>query len=136
VSRRRRIVLGTVGAGLLAFVIAGLSRVTVCPPSVDSADISVGIVKKGFLPHDLFGPTIFSAIQNGLFVERPAYAKANGAQAVFKLADQGEYLVRVDVKFGRASPNGIEVLSGLKQGDRIVISDMSAWDDFDRLRLR
>jgi HlyD family secretion protein len=42
----------------------------------------------------------------------------------------------VQVKFGRSSVNTIEVLSGLKEGDRVILSDMSAWDGQDRLRIR
>jgi HlyD family secretion protein len=43
---------------------------------------------------------------------------------------------RVQVKLGRSSVNTVEILSGLKAGDRVVLSDMSAWDTFDRSQLR
>ena len=43
---------------------------------------------------------------------------------------------RIQVKFGRSSVNTIEVVSGLKEGDRVILSDMSAWDGRDRLRIR
>jgi len=44
--------------------------------------------------------------------------------------------VRVNVKLGRSSVNTIEVLDGLKVGDKVILSDMSAWDNFDRVRLK
>ena len=44
--------------------------------------------------------------------------------------------MRVIVKFGRSSVNTIEVLDGLKEGDKIILSDMSAWDNFDQIRLK
>ena len=50
-------------------------------------------------------------------------------------SDAGD-AARVQVKFGRSSVNAIEVLSGLNEGDRVVLSDMSAWDAYDRVRLR
>jgi HlyD family secretion protein len=40
------------------------------------------------------------------------------------------------VKLGRASVNTIEVLGGLQAGDKVILSDMSQWDTFDRIRLR
>jgi multidrug efflux pump subunit AcrA (membrane-fusion protein) len=53
--------------------------------------------------------------------------------AAYRMA--GAEAVRVSVKLGRSSVNNIEVLSGVKVGDTVVLSDMSAWDAFDRLRL-
>ena len=44
--------------------------------------------------------------------------------------------MRVIVKFGRSSVNTIEVLDGLKEADKIILSDMSAWDNFDQIRLK
>jgi HlyD family secretion protein len=55
---------------------------------------------------------------------------------VFRVIDDGGRAVRVNVKFGRASVNTIEVLDGLKEGVKIIPSDMSAWDNFDQIRLR
>jgi HlyD family secretion protein len=69
-----------------------------------------------------------------LFVERPAVGEAHTTVTLFKLGD-GE-AVRVPVRFGRASVKQIEVQTGLKQGDRIVLSDMSKWDGVDRLQLQ
>ena len=59
-----------------------------------------------------------------------------GTIGVFKLVDDGGEAVRVNAKLGRASVNTIEVLSGLRAGDKVILSDMSQWDNFDRIRLR
>lgn len=69
-----------------------------------------------------------------LHVARPTIGEAHATASVFKLTGDGE-AIRVPVKFGRAAVKDIEVATGLKQGDRIVLSDMSKWDGVDRLRV-
>jgi hypothetical protein len=54
---------------------------------------------------------------------------------LFKLVKDGTEAERVNVKLGRSSVNAIEVLDGLKEGDKIILSDMSAYDDADRIHL-
>lgn len=76
------------------------------------------------------------ALENILYVGRPVHAYQNSSLPFFKFVDGGEQAVRVVVKFGRASVNTIEVLDGLKEGDKIIPSDMSAWDNFERVRIR
>ena len=68
-----------------------------------------------------------------LHVARPAIGEAHATATVFKLSD-GEAR-RVTIKFGRAAVKDIEIASGLKAGDQIVLSDMSRWDGHDRLRI-
>lgn len=70
-----------------------------------------------------------------LHVPRPAIGEAHATVTVFKLTGDGE-AVRVPVKFGRASVKDIEIESGLRAGDRVVLSDMSKWDGVDRLRIQ
>jgi HlyD family secretion protein len=55
---------------------------------------------------------------------------------IFKLDEDGTDATRVNVKLGRSSVNTIEIVSGLKVGDKVILSDMSAWDSFDRIRLK
>jgi HlyD family secretion protein len=55
---------------------------------------------------------------------------------IFKLDENGTDAMRVNVKLGRSSVNTIEIVSGLKVGDKVILSDMSAWDNFDRIRLK
>lgn len=66
-----------------------------------------------------------------VFVERPVYARADGWTTVFRLAPDSAAAERVKVRFGRGSVDRIEVLSGLEPGDRIVVSDISGFDDVD-----
>jgi HlyD family secretion protein len=76
------------------------------------------------------------ALENVLYVGRPVHAHQNSSAPIFKLVDGGQHAVRVLVKFGHASVNTIEILDGLNEGDQIIPSDMSAWDNFDQIRLR
>jgi multidrug efflux pump subunit AcrA (membrane-fusion protein) len=71
-----------------------------------------------------------------LIVERPAGAREGEKSSVFLVTDSGRALRRVPVQYGRASSSWIEILSGLSDGDLIIVSDMRAWDAFERLQLR
>lgn len=70
---------------------------------------------------------------SGLFIAVPAGVLPNSTAAVFKLAEKGKEAARVQVKFGREYLGFIEVGAGLSEGDEVIISDMSAYDDFDRI---
>ena len=74
-------------------------------------------------------------LNNVLFVGRPAFGQEQSTVGLFKLDENGE-ASRTQVQLGRSSVNTIEVLGGLKEGDQVVLSDMSAWDQFERIRLR
>ncbi len=74
-------------------------------------------------------------LRNVVFVGRPVNGQEDATVGLFKLIDGGE-AVRVNVKLGRASVNTIEVTQGLNVGDRVILSDMSAWDNYDRIQLR
>src|SRR5262245_14048810 len=69
-----------------------------------------------------------------LYVGRPAYGQAETTVGVFKLMPDGE-ANRVQVKLGRSSVNQIEIVDGLREGDQVILSDMSSWDAYDRVRL-
>jgi len=69
-----------------------------------------------------------------MYVGRPAYGQADTTVSMFKWLPNGEAM-RVQVKLGRASVNTIEIKDGLQIGDRVILSDMSAWDAYDRLRI-
>jgi beta-lactamase regulating signal transducer with metallopeptidase domain len=75
-------------------------------------------------------------IDNTLYVGRPVHSAANSTLALFKIVKDGAEAERVNVKFGRLSVNAIEVLDGLKEGDKIILSDMSPYDNADRIRLK
>jgi HlyD family secretion protein len=70
-----------------------------------------------------------------LFVGRPAFGNENSTISLFKLSADGKTAVRVPVKVGRASVNSIQVIEGLQNGDTVILSDMSRWDNTDKIRL-
>ncbi|MBZ0231358.1 MAG: HlyD family efflux transporter periplasmic adaptor subunit, partial [Deltaproteobacteria bacterium] len=72
--------------------------------------------------------------EDRLHVARPAVGEAHATATLFKLTRDGD-AVRVSVTFGRAATDAIEVVSGLAEGDRVILSDMSRWDGTERLRL-
>jgi HlyD family secretion protein len=74
-------------------------------------------------------------LDNVLYVGRPAFGQAQSTVSLFKVVNEGKDAVRVQVKLGRTSVNTVEILKGLSVGDEVVLSDMSRWDSFDRIRL-
>jgi beta-lactamase regulating signal transducer with metallopeptidase domain len=74
-------------------------------------------------------------LDNILQIGRPVAAAANSTSSVFKIVKDGTEAVRVNVKFGRSSVSIIEVLDGLKVGDKIILSDMSPYDNADRVHI-
>jgi HlyD family secretion protein len=94
-----------------------------------------GEYPKGVRPDLSVDGTIdIERLSNVLYVGRPAYGQADSTIGIFKLAPNGE-ANRVQVKLGKSSVNQIEIQEGLQQGDQVVLSDMSAWDAYDRVRL-
>jgi HlyD family secretion protein len=71
-----------------------------------------------------------------LSVGRPAFGQSESKVTLFKLDPGGKTASRVAVTLGRSSVNTIEVVSGLKEGDEVIISDVSRWDGFDRVRVK
>jgi HlyD family secretion protein len=64
------------------------------------------------------------------------HGQSDSTIGIFKLTEDGSEAMRVNVKLGRSSVNTIEIVDGLKVGDKVILSDMSAWDNFDRVRLK
>jgi len=75
-------------------------------------------------------------LKDVMYVGRPAYGQAESTVGIFKLEPDGKEATRVNVQLGRASVNTIEVKGGLNVGDKVIISDMSAWDNVQRVRLK
>jgi hypothetical protein len=71
-----------------------------------------------------------------LFTGRPAYGQPNSTIGMFKLIDGGRFAVRVSVRVGQTSVTRIVVQSGLAVGDLVILSDMSQWDNVERVRLK
>jgi len=111
-------------------------------PSVVNGTVTVDVIFAGPLPTgaraDLTvdGTIELERMPDVIYVGRPAFGQELSTVGLFKLVDNGHEAVRVQVKLGRSSVNTIEVQGGLQPGDRVVLSDMSAWDRFDRLQLK
>jgi HlyD family secretion protein len=71
-----------------------------------------------------------------LFVGRPVHGEANSTVGLFKVVDDGKEASRVQVQLGRSSVNTVEIVRGLEVGDKVILSDMSAWDNYDRVQLK
>jgi multidrug resistance efflux pump len=117
-------------------------RVVRIDPAAQSGTVTVDVALEGPLPQgarpdlSVEGTVEIERLDNVLFVGRPAYGQQNSTVGLFKLSDGGRYAERVNVQLGRASVNTIEVLGGLVVGDSVVLSDMSRWDNVDRVRLK
>ena len=111
-------------------------------PSVQNGTVTVDILFTELLPNgarsdlSVDGTIELEDLKDILYVGRPVHGQSDSTIGLFKLVDQGSEAVRVNVKLGRSSVNTVEILQGLKLGDRIILSDMSTWDAYDRLRLR
>jgi HlyD family secretion protein len=74
-------------------------------------------------------------LPNVLYLGLPVQAQPDSTAELFKIVDGGKEAVRVKVRLGRSSVNAIEVVQGLQAGDQVILSDMSAWNAHDRVRL-
>lgn len=116
-------------------------RVSRVAPSVQEGTVLVDVAILGPLPQgarpdlSVDGTILIEHLANVLFVGRPAYGQAQSTVEMFRLTEGGKEAVRVPVKLGRSSVNTIEIVSGLKAGDQVILSDTSAQDGFDRIRL-
>ena len=75
-------------------------------------------------------------LDNVLFVQRPAYGQAESTVGLFKLEPDGKTASRVNVKLGRSSVSTIEIVNGLQPKDKVIVSDMSQWDNVPKVRLQ
>ena len=110
-------------------------------PAAQNGTVAVDIGLEGVLPRgarpDLTveGTIELERLDRVLFVGRPAYGQPEGQVSLFRLAPDGKTAERVSVQLGKSSVNTVEVTRGLSAGDRIIISDMSQYDNVDRVRL-
>jgi multidrug resistance efflux pump len=116
-------------------------HVTRIDPSVVNGTRTVDVTLDGPLPPgavpqlSVDGTIDLERMTDVLYVGRPALGNENSTLSLFKEDPDGKGATRVPVKVGRASVNSIQVLEGLKEGDTVILSDMSRWDNVDRIRL-
>jgi HlyD family secretion protein len=111
-------------------------------PGVQNGTVTVDVKLTGELPKgarpdlSVDGTIDLERLDNVLYVGRPAFGQENSTISLFKLDGDGKDATRVPVKVGRASVNSIQIVDGLHEGDTVVLSDMSRWDNTDRIRLQ
>jgi HlyD family secretion protein len=110
-------------------------------PAVQNGTVTVDVILDGPLPKgarpdlSVEGTIELENLADVIYVGRPAFGQPNSTVGIFRLDEEGKVANRVQVKLGRASVNAVEILGGLQPGDKVVLSDMSAWDAFNRIRL-
>ncbi len=110
-------------------------------PAVQNGTVTVDIKISGELPKgarpdlSVDGTIDLERLDNVLYVGRPAVGQENSSISLFRLSPGGQEAARVSVKVGRASVNSIQILEGLREGDTVILSDMSRWDSTDRVRI-
>jgi RND family efflux transporter MFP subunit len=110
-------------------------------PGVQNGTVTVDVNLTGDLPKgarpdlSVDGTIDLEKLDNVLYVGRPAFGQESSTISLFKVDPDNKGAVRVPVKVGKASVNSIQVIEGLHQGDTVILSDMSRWDNTDRIRL-
>ena len=116
-------------------------RVTRIDPAVQDGTVTVDVelvseLPKGARPDlSVDGTVEIERLENVLYVGRPAYGQAGTTIGLFRLLDDGSTAERVDVTLGKSSVNTIEIVAGLDEGDEVILSDTSQWEDYSKIRL-
>jgi HlyD family secretion protein len=111
-------------------------------PSVHEGSVMVEVRLDGSLPEgarpDLAvdGAIQIEVLTDVLFIGRPVQAQENATIGLYRLEADGEHAQRISVQLGSSSVDAIEIVDGLQEGDRVILSDTSRWDDNERIRLR
>jgi HlyD family secretion protein len=109
-------------------------------PAAVNGTVTVDVLLEGTAPGmrpdlSVDGTIDLERMSNVLYVERPAFGQEHSTVGMFKVEADNTHASRVQVKFGRSSPTVIEIVDGLKEGDQVILSDMSRVDNFDRIKL-
>jgi HlyD family secretion protein len=109
--------------------------------SVLNGTVTVDVALHGQLPPgsrpdlSVDGTIQLMKLDNVVYVGRPVFGQQDSTVQLFKIEPDGKYANKVKVTFGRSSVNMIEIKTGLNVGDRVILSDMSAYDNYDRIKL-
>jgi len=109
-------------------------------PASSNGTVGVDITLEGALPSgarpdlSVDGTVRLEELNNIIYVGRPAFGQENSSVSLFKVGADGE-AVRTTVKLGRSSVNTIEIVEGLQPGDQVILSDMSTYDEYNRVKL-
>ena len=117
-------------------------RVVRKDPSAQGGSVTIDVALDGELPPgavpdlSVDGTIQIERLDNVIYSGRPAMSGGTGLVSLFKVSPDGDEAVRVPVELGRSSVNTIEIIRGLEPGDRIILSDMSAYPTAERVRIR
>ncbi|NJL28673.1 MAG: HlyD family efflux transporter periplasmic adaptor subunit [Thermoanaerobaculia bacterium] len=117
-------------------------RVVRIDPSVQQGTVTVDVALTGELPKgarpdlSVDGTIEIERLPDVLYVGRPAYGQANSKVGLFKIDPDGVTARRTQVQLGRSSVNTVEIVDGLREGDEVILSDSSPWDDVEVIRLK
>jgi HlyD family secretion protein len=117
-------------------------RVSRIDPAVQNGTVTVDVALEGELPKgarpdlSVDGTIELERLNDILYVGRPTYGQEQSVISLFKVDEDGVNCTRTKIAIGKTSVNTVEVKSGLKQGDQVILSDMSQYDAFDRVRLK
>lgn len=116
-------------------------RVSRIDPSILNGTVTVDVALQGALPPgakpdlSVDGRIQLEKLDDVMQVGRPVFGQPNATVQIFKYEPDGKYANKVRVTFGKTAVNTIEITDGLKVGDRVILSDMSAYDAYDRIKL-
>ncbi len=117
-------------------------KVSRIDPAATQGTVTVDVRLEGTLPSgarpdlNVDGTIELERMLDVMYTGRPVFGQAQSLVGLFKLEADGRHASRVQVRLGRSSVNTIEIMEGLKVGDQVILSDMSAWDAHDRIRLQ
>ena len=116
-------------------------KVSRIDPAVLNGTVTVDVKLEGPLPNgarpdlSVDGTIELEHLDDVIYMGRPVFGQPESTVSLFKIEPDGKYADRIQVQLGRASVNTIEVRKGLNVSDRVILSDMSAWDNYERIRL-
>jgi len=117
-------------------------RVSRLDPAALNGTVTVDVALEGTLPRgarpdlSVDGTVELDRLADVVFVGRPAFGSQQSLITLFRVNGDGDEATRTKVRLGKSSVSAVQVLEGLKPGDRVILSDMSAWDSYDRVRLK
>jgi hypothetical protein len=117
-------------------------EVTRIDPAAQNGTVTVDIALRGGLPSGarldmtVDGVIELARVPKTLFVGRPAIGQADGSVSLFRVSADGSRAERTAVQLGRVSANAVEVVGGLRPGDQVILSDTSAWEGRNAVRLQ
>lgn len=119
-----------------------MGTVTRIDPAVRNGTVTIDVSLPPELPPSarpdlsVDGNVIIERLDEVTYVGRPTFGQPNQRVSIFKLTPEGDFAERVTVQLGASSVNDIQVMEGLTAGDVVILSDMSRWDGFDRVKLK